>query len=1113
MKLKLTWLLTLFMAFVMQFSFAQEKTVTGTVTTAADGLPLPGASIIVKGTARGQQTDFDGKYSIKVDTGEVLVISYVGMTASEVTVGAGNVYDVALEEGNALDEVVVVGYSKTTKESFTGTAAVVDMDGVEDKVISNVTQSLRGEIAGVNVVNRSGQPGATADVVIRGFGSINGNLRPLYIIDGAPIEDSRNQPGASSSNILQSLNPSDIESMVVLKDAAATSIYGNRGANGVILITTKKGKAGVSRISVDVTTSVNTLFLPEYDVITSPERYMEVEWQALVNKGRLQGLADPAAFASNNLYGTAEGINELYNLWDAPGNQLINPATGRFNDGVGRRFTPTLWRDAAFGTGTRTEANLQFSGGNEKTTFAASIGYVDDEGFALNSNYKRFSTRLNLQHKAKDWLTIGANISWTGARNTNSGNAGSAGSSANPFALVYTTPAIYDVFLRDLQGNLVADPIFGGSQFDFGDVTGRRAWNATNGVALATYDLDQSDITTLLGTFTLNADITDWLSFEMRYSGQYDARINTNRNNQFYGGAATSGGSLFLDDDLRTNQNFLQLLRFTKSFGDHDVELFAAHETTEDRFRSISGAAQNAITPGSNDLGQYTTPFGRASSFRRGWTLDSYFAGLNYDFADKYFLTASLRRDGTSRFIENKWGTFGAVGLGWIISKENFMSNIGALDFLKLKASYGTIGDVGPNLLNGFQIFNINQTNDGTISYTIDNELANKDLVWETSHTFQTGFESTWLDGKLGVDVDYYNRETRNLVQVADLASSTGFEFVRYNDGTLLNRGVEININAKIIEKENFRFSVNLNGETFKNEVLQMPLEYSGIPNDPTRRRNIFDSGNNIAKGKSPYDWYMREWAGVNPANGEALWYQYYVDGNDNGIFDSGEITTTDGFPIDVDGDGVNDNASSTLFEYQVLSKRAGTPANIRKTTTNSYTDATQVYTGKSAIPDFRGGFRLNFGFKNFTLATQFSYSLGGYTYDAGYRTLMQNDLIGANNYHTDIYDAWTTPGQITDVPRTSANFGTDNQQDSFSSRFLTKSDFLSLNNVSLNYRLPMDIVESMGLQGISIFLSGDNLMMFSRRDGLNPSTAFGTTNSGAYTPLSTFSLGAKIEF
>ncbi|WP_026753886.1 SusC/RagA family TonB-linked outer membrane protein [Sediminibacter sp. Hel_I_10] len=1092
MKLKLTWLMTLFMACVMQFSYAQEKTVTGTVTTADNELPLPGASVIVKGTTKGKQTDFDGQYSIEVSQGEVLVISYVGMKTTEIKVGAASVYDVALEYDNALEEVVVVGYSKTTKESFTGTAATVDMEEIEGKVVSNVTQALRGEIAGVNVITRSGQPGAAAEIRIRGFGSINGNTLPLYVVDGAPL---------TGTNVLQSINPADIESIVVLKDAAATSIYGSRGANGVVLVTTKQGKQGTSRISIDVTTSVNTFMLPEYDVLTSPEEYMEVSWDGLRNNAILNGFPNPRQYASNNLYGTAAGIDPLYNIWNVPGNQLIDQETGRFNNGVQRRFTPTLWRDAVFSNGQRTEANLQFSGGTEKTKFASSLGYVDDQGAAVNSRYTRYSTRLNLEHKATDWLTVSGNMAWTGARNTNSGADG-ASSSANPFAILYTSPAIYDVFLRNPDGSLVPDPIFGGSQYDYGNATGRRAWNGTNAVAVATYDLDQSDITTLLGNFNVDMSLTDYLSFEMRYSGQFDQRINTNRNNQFYGGAANAGGSLFLDDDSSVNQNFLQLLRFQNSYGQHDFELFAAHESTEDNFRTIIGSAERAILAGQTDLDQYTTPLGRASSFKRQWSLDSYFAGFNYDYDDKYFFTASVRRDGSSRFIENKWGTFGSVGGAWIMTKEDFMSDISFLDFLKLKGSYGVIGDVGTGLLNGFQIFSINQTPDGSYSFTRSSTQANPDLTWETSNIWQVGLESSFFNGKLNVDVDYYDKRTTDLFFDENLPPSSGFSAIRYNGGELQNNGLEFNIQANLVQNENFRFSVNLNGETFNNQLTEMPVSIV------TGERAIFDDNGNLAAGKSQYDWYMREWAGVNPANGEALWYQYYVDDNDNGVFDAGESTTSTGFEIDVDGDGVNDNESGTLFEYQELGG-----GNVAKTTTNVYSNATQVYTGKSAIPDVRGGFRLNAGWKNFDISAQFSYSVGGYNYDFGYAVLMNNSLIGADNYSTDIRNRWQQPGDITDVPRYSATFGQDAQQNATSTRFLTKADYLSLNNVNLSYRLPQTTVESLGMSAFSLYLSADNLMMLSQRQGLNPTTTIGTSSRGNFPPMTTFSLGAKVQF
>ena len=1090
MKLKLTWLLTLFMAFVMQFSFAQEKTVTGTVTTADDGLPLPGASVIVKGTSRGQQTDFDGKYAIQVNQGDVLVISYVGMKSAEVKIATGNTYDVALELDNALDEVIVVGYGTTTKEAYTGTATKIETENIEAKAVGNVSQALRGEVAGVNVITGSGAPGAEATVRIRGFGSVNGNSDPLYVVDGAPF-----------ASDLSSINPSDIESMTVLKDAAATSIYGSRGANGVIVITTKQGKVGKTVVSVDFKTSVNTLFLPQYDIIDSPEEYIELSWRSLKNKGLLLGESDPSGYASANLYGTTEGINNAYNIWDADGADLIDPSTGKFNSGINRRYTPTKWADAAFGTGLRTEANVQVRGGNESTRFSASFGYLDEEGYTIKSNFRRYTTRLNLEHKPTDWLTIGSNIGFTGGRNTNSSSdEGSAGSSGNIFALTNTTPAIYDVYLRDTDGNLVADPIFGGNQYDYGNEYGRRAWNATNGIADANYDLARTDVITALANFNVGIDITEWLKFETRYSGQLNTDNYSSVQNPWYGSGSSSQGFLFRQEQTNWNQNFLQMLRYSKQFGDHSVEAFVAHESTVNRYDDFSAAMQTAIIPNSLSLNQYTTAFGQPGGFTTKRTLDSYFAQINYNYQSKYFLTGSVRRDGSSRFIQDKWGTFGSVGLGWVVSKEDFFSNVGFMDYFKLKASYGVIGDQGVNTLYGYRFFSVNSTADGSISFSPTGEAQNDELTWETSNIAQVGFESTWFNDYLSLDVDYYVKNTTNLFFTQTLPPAAGDTFIRYNDGEMRNSGLEFDAMVQVFKPQNdFRLSFNINGELFDNEIVEMPADFI------TGETKIVDTGvfanRALSQGASIYDWYMREWAGVDPATGSGLWYAYYNDVDGNGLFN----------PAD------GDESISSLTQYL----NDNPDANIVRTTTSNYTyadestlGATQKYVGKSAIPKIRGSFRLNTGYKNFDLTAQFGYSIGGYVIDNGYSRLMENrGLIGTNNWHSDMQDAWTQPGDITNIPRQSAGFNTDTQFAAASSRFLTKADYLSLNNVRLGYNLPANVVEDLKISKFSIFVSGDNLMMLSARDGLNPTTLISSSNSGIYMPMTTFSVGAKIEF
>lgn len=1072
MKTKFSVILTLLLALVVQISFAQNQNVSGTVSD-ENGLPLPGATVVIEGTTTGVSTDFDGKYSVQASQGDVLLFSYVGYSTQSQSVGASNTINVSMELDNSLEEVVVVGYNSTSKEAFTGTATKIETENIEAKAMGNVSQALRGEVAGVNVVTGSGAPGSDATIRIRGFGSVNGNRSPLYIVDGAPY-----------ASDISAINPADIASLTVLKDAAATSIYGSRGANGVIVITTKRGKVGKSEITVDVRTSINTLFLPNYDVIESPEEYIELSYSALKNKATLLGEANPSAWASANLYGTPEGINPVYNIWEVDGDQLIDQSTGKFNSGIGRRYTPTRWADAAFGTGYRQEANLQFSGGNEKTQFSTSFGYLEDEGYTINSKYTRYSTRLSVDHNAKDWLRVGGNLAFTGGLyNNSSSSQGSSGSSGNIFALTNTTPAIYDIYLRDTNGVLVEDPIFGGYQYDYGNEYGRRAWNATNGIADAIYDVDKDNAKTLLGNFNIGVDLTEWLTFDVRYSGQYNNFDSYSRGNPYYGGNAGSG-ILFVTSSQSTNQNFLQMLRFNKSYGNHNVDAFVAHESTEQKFTAISAAAENAILPNTFSLDQYTTPFGRASSYMQGWTLDSYFAQLNYNYNGKYYISASGRRDGSSRFKNNKWDTFGSIGLGWIASKEDFFPTDSFVNYLKLKASYGLIGDQGTNLRYGWQIYNINQTPDGSYSFTQSSNLANPDLTWEVKTSTQFGIESSLFNDKLMLDLDYYVNDTKNLFFTQTLPGSSGSASIDYNDGVLRNNGFEFNATVKVFDTEDFKMSFNINGEMFNNEIKEMPADYfTGEP-------KVLDGS--LSQGSSLYDWYMREWAGVNPATGAAMWNLYYDDTNGDGVFNTGDSQI----------------ASMTLY----LDENPN--ANVQQTTTEDYTDATQKYVGKSAIPDIRGGFRLSAEYKNFDISAQFSYSLGGYVFDSGYRVLMNNrNLIGNDNFHTDVRQAWKQPGDMTNVPRMSAGYFTDTQHSLTSTRFLTKADFLSLNNLRIGYTLPEDTASRAGLSNVSFFVSGDNLMMLSARKGLNPTTLISSSNSGIYMPMTTFSLGTKVQF
>ena len=376
MKTKFNGILTLLLAFVVQITFAQEKTISGTVSESSG--TLPGVSVVIKGTNQGTETDFDGKYSIKANNGDVLVFRYLGYSAVEKTVGASNTINVTLsvDEDNVLEEVIVIGYGTTTKKAFAGTASTVSQENLEAKSFSNVTGALIGEVAGVTVINSSGQPGSVGTIRIRGYGSVNGNRSPLYVVDGVPYTGSIN-----------SINPSDIASTTILKDATATAIYGSRGANGVVVITTKTGSTSKSYIEVDVKTSINDQLIPRYNVVRSPEEYIGYVWEGIKNKAVVDGRPDPVGFANANLF-TNNYVATGYNMWNAAdGAALIDPATRSVRPGVTRKYSPEDWEDYGFQTSYRQESNVRFSGSNDKTSYFSSFGFLNDEGYIINSDY------------------------------------------------------------------------------------------------------------------------------------------------------------------------------------------------------------------------------------------------------------------------------------------------------------------------------------------------------------------------------------------------------------------------------------------------------------------------------------------------------------------------------------------------------------------------------------------------------------------------------------------------------------------------------------------------------------------------------------------------------
>ena len=974
------------------------------------------------------------------------MISAVGMGTQEVSIGSRTDISVTLlPAGQSMQEVVVVGYGRTTKEAFTGSAVQVAGARLNNKAVNNVSQALAGEVAGVRVINGSGQPGSAATIRVRGLGSVNGNRSPLYVLDGIPYTGSIN-----------AVNMADIESVTVLKDATATAIYGARGANGVIILTTRSGR-GKGFIEVDGKLGVNRSSIPRYDVIKNPEEYIGLAWSSVYGDGLQRGVANPTAYANQYLFST-RGIDPDYNMWKAATvADLIDPATRTVRPGVERKYNPENWEDYAFQSSNRSEVNMKIGGGDAKTNYYTSLGYLNDVGYSINTDFRRLTGRLNVNHEVKKWLVGSMNIAYA---NSKSNNNGQESNSNSVFWFADNIPSIFPLFLRNTTGDFVPDTIFGGRVFDYGD-KGRGFGSLTNAISDATYNTVRNLKNELAGNTALTFKFTDWLSLETRLGVQYYSNKEIERENKFYGSSAGQGGSIYHVGTEMLNTNFLQLLRFNKHFGDHGLEVLAAHESADWKLETEQNFRYRLVENDELDLNNAIVQTPTA-----GWTnafkLESYFGQLNYDFNNTYLLSGSFRRDGSSRFVKDKWGNFGSVGVGWVMSNEAFLKNITWLNYLKVKASYGIMGEQdGVGYYPGYDLFAVDNLNDFP-AIAFDTK-GNPDLTWETSKMFQVGAEFR-IKNFLTGSVDYYVKNTDNLLFERRIGPSAGYAILNVNDGRLRNTGFEFDITGHIIQKKDFYIDLTVNGEIIKNKLIEMPIDPA------TGKQKPLDIQTNYGRavGHSIFDFYLREYAGVDSADGRSTWTVYYNDADNDNVVDAGE--------------GV---ASLTQYLFDNPDKDA---ASLKRSTTKTYASGTQLFIGKSAIPKIRGAINLNAGFKGIDLGVQMLYSLGGYAYDGAYAGLMTNTVIGGNNWHTDIHRAWKQRGDITDVPRLSNN--RDANAASASSRWVTKSDYWILNNIRLGYTLPKSIVSKAQVESASIWVSGDNLWLKSKREGFNPAAS-----------------------
>lgn len=1072
--------------------FAQEKTISGQVVDASNNNEtVIGASIVVKGAETvGTVTDYNGNFTITLPAGtSKLIVQYMGLATQEVEAKDGMVIRMEAD-AEVLEEVMVVAYGTSTKKSFTGSAKVVSGETLEKKNPSEVSKALAGEIAGVQVVSSTGQPGTSASIRIRGIGSVNSSTAPLYVVDGIPYEGD-----------ISSIDPSDIASTTVLKDATATSLYGSRGSNGVILITTKKGTSGQGgKIDVDVKYGGNMRLIPLYNTIQDPQQYVELVWEGLKN------ISPSPEIASKILFDRAGGgLPAAYNMWSTPGNQLISPATGKFFNGIslkqGLIDDPERgWSKEIFRNGQKMDATLKIHGGSDKTTYYTSFGYLKDEGYYIGSDFNRFSARANIDHQAKKWLRGNVNMSYAYSTINSPGQSSNMN---NGFAYVNECPPIYPVFQRDENGNRVADPKLSTKDktvyaYDYGDVNvagepvGRLYGNGINPAGALQYDKQRTEQHQFTGNAMLEVTFYKGLKFTANFGSQYVSAYSSDLTNSYYGDAANVGR---ISKQFGGYFSFLfnQILSYNTTIAnDHYLDVKAIHETSYIKNQAMAAGKDYTARPDGLELGN-AVQMSHITSNSSTLTLDSYLAQVNYNYKERYFINGNLRADGSSRFARgHRWGVFGAVGAAWLVSNEDFMSDVNLLKNFKIKASWGVLGNQEISTFlytNQYSIENV----DGNIGY-VKTYVGNPDLTWEQSNNVNAGIEFS-LGKYLDAEIDYFYKRTTNMLFPRYVAPSLGYSYYYVNEGAIDNQGVEFQFNVHAVNTSKVKLDVRLNGAYYNNKVTDMPTDNTG-------EKMQMNGGWSL--GHSLYDYYMHEFAGVDPQTGKSLYTVYYdpnkLKGAEFKLYDD-YIPSVHQYILD------NYKDDDKLQQY------LDNPDMILKTTTtdnNQY--ASSFYVGKSAIPVLSGGFGLDLSVYGVDFSASFQYSLGGYGMDYSYLTLMHSGRGGTTNWHEDILNRWQQPGDITDVPRLSN--GNDLDANSGSTRFMVSSNYLSLSNVRIGYSFPTKMIEKIKLSNLNLWVAADNLFCLSVRDGYVPMASFtGQSSTYQYTPLSTIMGGIKFSF
>lgn len=1044
---------------------AQDRTITGKVT-GPDGAPISGATVAAKGSTSGTATDAQGFYSLKVGPAvKSLVISFVGFADQEVTIGSRTSINVDMESStNALDEVVVVAYGTTKKEALTGSVSTVSAKQIQRRPITNATAALEGNVPGLITTSANGQPGSGVSIRVRGFGSLSATSEPLYVIDGVPYV------GGTSN-----LNPDDIETISVLKDAASTALYGSRAANGVVIITTKKGKKGKATIQVRALQGVASRGLKEYENMDA-QQYYPMMWEmyrnSLVYPASGTGISLDSANRVASGLTSRTGISGLlaYNPFNVPANSIVS-TDGKLNPNAQLIYADDLdWTKDLMRKGNRSDYTLNINGGADKSDYFVSMGYLREDGYTLQTDFERFSARANLNVQPKTWFKTGLNIA---GNYTVSNTARDDGSTnfVNPFFFSRNIGPIYPVFAHNMTtGEYLLDPQ--GNRFwdlgNFGNsglgIPNRPSGGFAGRHALGETTLNEQNFTRTAVSARNYIDImfAKYFKFTNNLSFDYQTQLDASFDNPVVGDGAPAGRSR---RQSGYNRGFIasQLLNYNRGFGNHRVDVLVGHESFNQESTDLNGFKQGQSLSGNTELNNFTTINSLTSALDQ-YRLESYFSRVNYDYAGKYYVSGSIRRDGNSRFAEqSRWGTFWSVGGGWNLYKENFMQGLKWINMIKLRGSYGVVGNadgIGFYAYQGLYNFANNANEPGIVQS--QTAFQNNDLTWEENRQLDIGVDFSLFKNRLNGSFEFYNRVSDDLLYAVPQPLSSGALSVNKNTATMFNRGIELQLNGDIVRSKDFTFNLNVNITTIKNEITKMPGDLT----------EIISGTKKFAVGQSIYDYWLRQYYGVDPTDGAAL---YQAD---------------------------NKLGAANIMRY-ISNKNGGID-----TVTTSINNGKFAYNG-SVIPDFYGSFAPTFTYKSFSLSALFSFQVGGSTYDGLYQSLMSVGNYGGA-LHRDAVNRWQKPGDVSNTPRLDAGRGPD--FNATSSRWLIDASFINLRTINFSYSLPRTLLQKADIDNAVFFISAENVFFSSKRVGMNNQQAFTGVTSNAYPPARVISAGLTVN-